>query len=457
MASSPSNLNGPSRRTVLRGAASAASGLFLAPFVRASRSSSLPWARQEGGAPLSSKLKLAAIGAGNRAAANIAGVLSEDVAVLCDVDEILLARGIAQIQKAGQPRPKTYRDWRELLSKETDLDGIVISTPDHTHAAIARAALSLSRPLPVYCEKPLTRTVEESGELQQLAKSAEVATQMGTQIHATDNYRRVVEALQSGAIGRVLNAHVVCSKSWSKGAFHASEGEAPRPAKGFDWDLWLGPTPDRPYSPGVHPANWRRFWAFGNGTVGDMAAHWIDLVHWALRLGPPKSVEAEGPPVDEVGTPEWMKVRWTHGAHDENGVEVGTVDVHWYDGSATYEGAPLPDCHVFEGTKGRIISTYGSMKVELASGEDGTREFVAPEKSIPSSPGHYVEWLQRIKDPKLPEPLCHFGYAGPLTDSILLAGVAYRAGGRIPWNPETRDAGPGNKFLAAEERDGWRL
>ncbi|QDV07873.1 putative oxidoreductase [Planctomycetes bacterium Poly30] len=436
----------PTRRTILRTAAAATSSLFMAPFVHARR-------RQAGGtgtAPIRSSLKLAAIGAGHRGAANIAGVLGEDVAYLCDVDEWMLQRGVDQVRAAGQPKPATFRDWRELLETAEDLQGVVISTPDHTHAAIARWALH--RRLPVYCEKPLTRTVAEAAELQNLAQG--IPTQMGTQIHATDNYRRVVEALRSGAIGTVRNVHVVCSKSWSGGVFQPPpEGETGSP-KGLDWDLWLGPTPERPYSPGIHPANWRRFWAFGNGTVGDMAAHWLDLVHWALELGPPKTIDVEGPPVDEVSTPPWMHARWTHGR--TNGED--DVDVHWWDGIPSRDGvkkwaeAPLDDCHVFVGSKGRLISTYSSMKVELSSGDP----WEAPEPTILPSPGHHVEWLDRIKDENAPLPLCHFERAAPLTESILLAGVAYRAGGKITWDPVKRDAGPGTHWLSAEERDGWR-
>ena len=256
-----------SRRRVLRGAAALASSAAAAPFVRTR--------------PLRERLKLAAVGVANRGASNVAGVLSEDVAVMCDVDEGMLARGVGQVVGAGQPSPTTYSDWRELLEKERDLAGIVVSTPDHLHAPIARAALR--RKIAVYCEKPLTRTVAEAQELQDLAKRSGVATQMGTQIHATDNYRRVVEALRAGAIGDVHTVHVVCRKSWSNGRF-----SDPKPApEGLDWDLWLGPTPERPYCDGVHPANWRRFWAYGNGTVGDMACHWVDLVHWASRARAP--------------------------------------------------------------------------------------------------------------------------------------------------------------------------
>lgn len=417
-----------SRRRVLRGAAALATSSVAAPFIRTR--------------PIRDRLKLAAIGVANRGAANVDGVLSQDVAVMCDVDSRMLERGMAQVEAAGQKRPKTYVDWRELLDQEKDLAGVVISTPDHLHAPIARAALR--RKIAVYCEKPLSRTVEEAQQLQDLAKSSGVATQMGTQIHATNNYRRVVEAIRAGAIGDVHTVHVVCRKSWSNGKF-----SEPKPAPAYlDWDLWLGPTPERPYCDGVHPLNWRRFWAFGTGTVGDMACHWVDLVHWALDLKTPVAIEVEGPAVDPVGTPEWMHVKWSHAAEGAR----KAVDVHWWDGGSAPELAPPGDSHVFLGTKGRIVSNYSSMKVEL-DGADATWE--APAPSIANSPGHYVEWLDAIEKGTPSSPLCSFDYSGPLTQTVLLATVAYRAGGQARW-----DAGAGSfdvdpKLLGSEDRPGW--
>lgn len=437
--------NRPTRRGLLRGAAALSASVLSAPSALAGG-----WAASLAPASLAAavrtrrpqdRLKLAAIGAAHRAAANIAGVMSEDIALLCDVDAGLLARGVAQIEKGGGPKPKTYVDWRELLEKET-MDGIVVSTPDHTHAAIARAALR--KGIPVYCEKPLTRTVAEARQLRALAETAGVPTQMGTQIHSTDNYRRVVEAIQAGAIGDVHTVHVVCSKSWSGGKY----GEPTEVPKGLNWDLWLGPRPERPYCEGVHPANWRRFWDYGGGTVGDMACHWVDLVHWALRLGTPSTVEVEGSAPDEVGTPTWMHARWGHPAIEGR----GAVEVHWWDGGKKPEFAPLGDCHVFLGTRGRIVSTYGSMDVQLT---DKEAKWEAPEPSLIKSPGHYVEWLNAIKGEDAPAPLCEFGYASRLTETVLLANVAYRAGGKLTWDDEKGEASAGSEFIAEPERDGW--
>ena len=418
----------PSRRSVLRGAAALSASVAAAPFVRAH--------------PLRDKLKLACIGAANRGASNIAGVLSQDVAVLCDVDDAMLARGVAQVEKAGQPKPKTYVDWRDLLEKEKDLAGIVISTPDHLHATIARAAMR--KGLAVYCEKPLTRTVAEARELRALAESSGVVTQMGTQIHATNNYRRVVEAIRSGAIGDVHTVHVICSKSWSGGRYTETK---PAP-KGLAWDLWLGPTAEREYCDGLHPASWRRFWAYGGGTVGDMACHWVDLVHWALELGTPNAIEVEGPEVHVDGTPKWMHVRWGHPAIENR----GAVDVHWWDGGKKPEFAPKNDCHVFLGTRGRIISTYGSIEVQLT---DKNEKWTPPEQSIENSPGHYVEWIRAIEDGKPKAPLCSFDYSSLLTETVLLSNVAFRAGGKITWDAATGTPSSGAEFVSSEVRDNW--
>lgn len=421
------------RRGLIKSSAAAASSLAAAPFIRVG--------------PLRSKLKIAAIGAANRGAANIAGVLGEDVAVLCDVDEAMLARGVGQGEKAGQRAPRTFADWRELLSEVDDLDGVVVSTPDHLHAAISRAALR--RGLPVYCEKPLTRTVQEARELETLAAEAGVPTQMGTQIHATDNYRRVVEAIEAGVIGDVDRVDVMCATNWSNGKFGTP---SPVP-EGLAWDLWLGPTQERPYSEGIHPAHWRRFWQFGSGTVGDMACHWVDLVHWALDLSTPASIAAEGPEPDAVGAPEGMHATWYH----EKEGERGPVEVHWWDAGRCPDGEGFEDapanCHVFRGTKGRIVSTYGSMNVRL---DDEGATWEAPPHSIPSSVGHYEEWLSAIRDDGPADaPLCSFDYASKLTQTVLLATVAFRAGERIDWDADNGTVSAGSEYLAADERDGW--
>jgi predicted dehydrogenase len=178
--------------------------------------------------------------------------------------------------------------------EQKDLDAIVVATPDHTHAVAAAAALRLGRH--VYCEKPLTRTVSECRVVRELAKEHHCVTQLGTQIHALTNYRRVVELIQSGAIGPVREVHV-----WSSAVYGNLPVPTDRPPvpPGLHWDLWLGPVEPHPYHPDYAPAKWRNWWAFGGGTLADFGCHFMDLPHWALNLRYPLSIEpVDGPPVN---------------------------------------------------------------------------------------------------------------------------------------------------------------
>ncbi len=377
---------------------------FSAPFVRRG--------------PLRERPRLAVIGAWNRGRSNLEGVLDggAEVTHLVDVDARHLGHALDLMQGRGLRKPSTAADWRAVLEKPEQLDGVVISTPDHQHAPIASAALSAR--LAVYCEKPLSRTSAEARELLALAQKARVATQMGIQIHATENYRRVVEAIRGGAIGAVQTVHVLCSKSWSDGRYGA---EAPVPAY-LDWDLWLGSAEKRAYCEGLHPAWWRKFWSFGSGTVGDMACHWVDLVHWALELDVPARTEAEGPEVHADGTPRWLHATWHHPARGAR----PAVDVHWWDGGRKPDCARegWDDCHIWIGTRGKLFSTYGAHEVVLDAEDE---RYVAPERSLAPSRGHYVEWLEAIAGG--PAPSCDFEYSAPLTETVLRAAEVYRANG----------------------------
>ena len=251
-----------------------------------------------GGAPCrasqspNEKLNIAAVGVANKGGHNIDELAGQNFVALCDVDETYL-------RQWGEKHPaaRRYRDYRRMLEKEAgSIDAVVVSTADHTHAPAASVALDLGKH--VYCEKPLAHTVAEARALAKLAARKKVATQMGTQIHADDNYRRVVEIIQGGVIGPVHAVYNWCNKGWSDGRFHC--GETPTP-KTLDWDLWLGPAKSRPYCDNIHPANWRRFWEFGSGTFGDMACHVMDLPFWALDLRHPSSVAATGPAIRLCG------------------------------------------------------------------------------------------------------------------------------------------------------------
>ena len=262
------------RRQFLRTSASAiAAGVWVAG--RGVRAADSP----------NERLNLAIVGAANKGWHNVQNLTSENIVALCDVDANYLARAAETYPEARQ-----YRDYRKMLEAEqAKIDAVVVSTADHTHAPATAAALDLGKH--VYCEKPLTHTVREARTVAELARRNKLATQMGIQIHAESNYRRVVELVQSGAIGPISEVYTWCNKGWSNGRFEAWDG--PPPAN-LDWNLWLGPAQERPYSPNIHPANWRRFWDYGSGTFGDMACHIMDLPFWALELRHPTSVTCEG-------------------------------------------------------------------------------------------------------------------------------------------------------------------
>jgi len=374
-----------------------------------------------------SALRIGVVGVGNRGYENLMGVAGEDIVALCDVDANYLAAAAGKFKDA-----KIFRDYREMVSS-MKLDAIVVGAPDHIHAPAA--AFGMRRGLHAYVEKPLARTVYECRALEDLARSKNLVTQMGTQIHAEDNYRRVVELVQGGAIGTVREVHVWCGKSWSDGRW----GEAKPAPETLDWNLWQGPRPERPYSDGIHPGNWRRYWEYGTGTLGDMACHYLDLVFWALELGYPTRVQAWGPEIHEVGTPNALKVRWDF---PRAGAQRDTIGVWWYDGGPRPEivanlkhsdGSPIQwgDGHLFVGDKGMIISDYGRY---ILLPEDQYAGFTPPPQTIAKSIGHHAEWIKACKDGG--PTTCNFAYSGRLAQAVLLGNIAYRAGGEIGWDGE---------------------
>ena len=400
--------------------------------------------------PVLEGLNIAIIGAGGRGKANLSAVAHENIRALCDVDGNTLAAAAQRF-----PTAATYSDYRIMLDEVDDIDAVVVSTPDHSHAPATAAALR--RGLHVYCEKPLTHTVSEAREIARLAKQHGVATQMGTQIHAGDNYRRVVELIQSGAIGAVREVHVWCGKSWSNGRFRS--GAAPAH---LDWDLWLGPTPKRAYSPKVHPADWRRFWAYGTGTLGDMGCHYLDLVHWALDLRNPLRVHTLGPARHDDGTPDSIIVRSDYPARGPQ----PPVRVTWYDGSNRpsiltamrhENGSPVGwgDGQLFVGDDGFLLSDYGRY---MLLPESRFASFEPPPPTIATSIGHHREWLDACRNGG--STTCNFEYAGALTESVLLGTVAFRVGRPIEWDGaalRSPNAPEAAAFVEHRYRDGWTL
>ena len=392
------------------------------------------------------KLNLGVVGTINRAGANLNALSGENIAAVCDIEDKLLAAAQARFPKA-----KTYADFRQMLDRR-NLDAVVVSTPDHTHAVATMAALKSGRH--VYCEKPLAHDVFEVRAVTEAARKRKLATQMGTQIHAGANYRRVVELIETGAIGAVTEVHVWCERVWSgKGR----PAETPPVPEGLHWDLWLGPAPQRPYAPGYHPKEWRRWWDFGGGTLGDMGCHFIDLPFWALKLHAPTSIEAEGPPVQPETTPAWLIVRYEFPARGP----LPPVQLTWYNSGKLPElvregKAPdWPAGVLFVGAKGMLQANYDR---RLLLPEKDFAGFEPPVPYIPDSIGHHKEWVAACKGGA--PALCDFSYGGPLAETVLLGNVAYRCGRKLEWNAtacrvtNTREADP---FIRRPYRKGWKL
>lgn len=407
------------------------------------------------------KLNIAFVGVNNRARDNINELLGgnpdENIVALADVDSNYLG-------SAGErfPKAKKFRDWRKMLDEANkEIDAVLVACTDHVHAPAASLAMSLGKHC--YCEKPLTHTVKEARHLAKLATEKKLATQMGTQIHATDNYRRVVELVKTGVIGEVTEAHVwVGGGGWSNGKFNSGKSA---PAS-LDWDLWQGPATEKPYTDNVHPANWRCFWEYGGGMLSDLGCHRMDLAHWALDLKYPTACWAEGPPVDATGAPPQLKAFWEYPAR---GDKQPAVKLTWYHGGlrpeilGTYkdlDGKPVGfgDGVLFIGSAGALYGDYGSYRLLPVDKFARVRIGIKPEDRIASSVGHHKEWINACKTGS--QTTCNFDYSGALTESVLLGLVAYRTGKKLKWdakNLKAIDCPEADQFISKPYRKGWEI
>jgi predicted dehydrogenase len=395
------------------------------------------------------RLHVGIIGVAGQGASDMGGVAGAGAAIvaLCDVDEKRAGKAREQF-----PEAKFHADFRKLIDQK-GLDAVVIATPDHTHATAAAAALKAG--LHVYCEKPLTHTVHEARFLAELAAKQKRVTQMGTQIHAGNNYRRVAELIQGSAIGPVGEVHVWCGKSWGGGD---RPKDTPAVPDGLHYDLWLGPAPERPYHPTYIPFHWRKWWDFGGGTLNDMACHYMDLPFWALKLRHPTKISAEGPPPHPETAAVSLIVQYEFPARDS----LPPVKLTWYDGGKRpalfKEEGKLPkwgDGVLFIGAKGMLLADYGNWKLLPEKDFEG---FQPPKPTIPNSIGHHKEWVEACKTGG--PTTCNFDYSGALTETVLLGNIAYRAGKTINWNAKDLKAvgePDVDKFIRKEYRKPWSL
>ncbi len=434
-----------SRRDMLRTTA-AASGVWL---------TSAPLLHARSKSP-NETLNIAAIGIGGRGAANVGGVAGENIVALCDVDEKRAAKTLARF-----PQAKRHKDFRRMLDRmHREIDAVVVSTPDHTHAPAAVMAMKLGKHC--YCEKPLSRTVLEARTMSKVATDAKLVTQMGTQIHAGDNYRRVVELIQTKAIGPVRDVHVWLGANFAgpprptNSSQRDAPSEQPPVPEELDWDLWLGPAAYRPYHPWYAPFGWRYWWNFANGVLGDFFCHYCDLPFWALDLRHPTTVEAEGSLHAESASHRTI-ARQQYPARGD----LPPVTLTWYHGGgypAIVKEQAIPqwkNAVLFVGSKGMLISDYGK---HLLLPEADFADFERPAPFIPDSIGHHREWIEACKTGG--PTTCNFDYAGALSEAALLSNVALRTGKKLAWDAKALSAvgcPEADALIRREYREGWTL
>ncbi len=399
------------------------------------------------------KLNIAVIGVAGRGAANLGSVHEENIVALCDVNEKNLA---AAAQKF--PQAKTYVDWRKCLDQK-DIDAVVCSTTDHTHAFVN--VWAMNRGKHVYCEKPLGNSVHEARVVREtyLKNQGKLATQMGTQIHASDNYRRMVELIRRGAIGTVKEVRVWCSREPEGGSYLPAVQPIPEDLR---WDLWIGPSPFHPFNPGYLGGclAWNRFWDFGSGQIGDMGSHMMDMAYWALDLRLPTTCQAEGTPVSSDTCPQWLTAEWDHPANDWR----PAVKVYWYDGgkkpgmpSKVFNRDELFKGVLFRGDKGYLLCDY-DFRILMPMGDLTHYDSPKSEELIPASAGHHKEWIIGCKTGK--PTLCNFDYSGALIENNLLALVAYRVGQKLEWdakNLKATNCPEADRYVTKQYRRDWVL
>jgi predicted dehydrogenase len=409
------------------------------------------------------RLNVAGIGVGGKGASDVGGAAEAgcNIVALCDVDQ---TRAAGTIKKF--PDAKLYTDFRVMLEKRKDIDAVTVSTPDHTHAVAAVMAMRMGKH--VYCQKPLTHSVHEARVMAETAAKYGVATQMGNQAHAGEPIRRAVELVRAGIIGPVHEVHTWTNRPiWPQGM---REAAAPKPVPStLDWDLWLGPAPWREYGDGYVPFQWRGWWDFGTGALGDMACHIMDMAYWALDLKAPSTVEAASEGGNAQSPPWWSTITYEFPARGDQ----RPVKFLWYDGYRGPNGKEspqnLPPAEILEGEdpkrwgtvlvgeKGKMFFNRGRTDW-LIKPESIFDSFAAPPMTLPRVENEDVEWVSACKGG--PAALSNFGYAGPFTEMVLLGNVAIRVGKKVQWdakNMSCPNAPEADKFLRREYREGWTL
>lgn len=408
------------------------------------------------------RLNIALIGVWGRGLAHFDWMADENVVALCDVNEERFADGLRRF-----PNAKTYVDWRKCLDHKS-LDAVVCCTPDHTHAFIANWALN--RDLHIYMEKPLAITVEEARTVRKNwePRKDRLATQVGMQRHADENFNRIRELIHDGAVGELKSVASWGDRQIRRPGYLPAEG---MPPSSLHWDLWLGPSPFHPYNPGylagragMNCLSWNMHWDFGAGQIGDMGSHTMDLVWNAIDARLPVSAEAKGEPFNPEVTPVECESHFEHPANAWR----GPIRVSWYQGGAM-PANPRPYLDLkrighgalFTGTRGHLLADFTTrLIVPLDAASDLSYFRPRPKERLLPPVGHFMkQWVAACKGSGK-GTACDFGYSADMIEQMLLGLVAYRAGKKLQYDPVagrvTNDASA-NQYLGKAYRPGWTL
>ena len=395
------------------------------------------------------KLDVAVIGLGGQGNSNYNGIKGENIVAMCDVDSARAGEHFGAFDSK-----RKFTDYRKMFDKmHKSFDAVVVSTPDHSHFHPAYLAMDAGKHL--YLEKPLAHSVWEVRTLTDLAAQKGVATQLGAQRHTKPNMHRVVELIQSGAIGDVTEVH-----SW----VGSDRGLKPRLTTPqtipdtLDYELWLGPVKDTPYDSTVTPYGWRFWWDFGTGETGNWGCHILDIPYWALDLKYPTHVGACGPDPHAEMTPQDMKSWFEFPAR---GKQV-PVKLYWYQAAG---GPSILKEHglsaggnntLFIGSKGMLLCGFDQLNLLP---EKDYADFEAPKPFVPDSPGFHQEFIGACKG-DAPPPTCNFAYSGPMTETVLLANNAYRTQAEFDWDANTmtcKGSPEAQALITPKFKRGWKL
>ncbi len=407
------------------------------------------------------KLNIALIGSDGRARAHYDGISSENVVAICDVDEEHL-----DFAAAVFPDAKRYVDWRECL-EHPELDAIVCCTTDQTHAFVANWAMK--RDLHVYCEKPLAISVEEARLVRETyrTKKDKLATQVGMQRHAYQNFNRVRELIHDGAIGELKEVSAWGNRQIPKPGYLPAAGPPP---KNLNYDLWIGPAPFHPYNPeyfsaeaGMNCLQWNMYWDFGCGQIGDMGSHTMDIVWNVIDAGIPTAITGVGEEYNPEVTPVRMTSTFEHAANDWR----DAIRVNWYQGgdmpkspSEFVDLDKIGHGALFRGTRGHLITDFNN-RILLPNGDKADMTYYEPrseEEVIPDLGNFQKQWINACKGDL--KTACDFEYSANMIEQLLLGLVAYRHGDKIKYDGETgrvTNSDSANQYLKRTYRDGWTL